>query len=248
MRTRIMLALAAGALVLTACGSTPDVIVQGAGSGEDGTMNGISVSGTGEVAGAPDTLAVDIGVSVLRDSVSDAITTAADLTTGLIERFTDLGIAEDDLRTANYSIQPEYRWPRDGGEPTITGYRVVNTLTVKIRDIDRAGEVIDSAAEAAGDDVTVAGVRFSIEEDAALIEAARSAAWEDAADKAAQLAGLSGVTLGPAVSISETLSPAPPVVYHDRTVAADEAGASTPIRPGTQTVTVNIQVTFSILP
>jgi uncharacterized protein len=248
MRTRIMLALAAGALVLTACGSTPDVIVQGAGSGEDGTMNGVSVSGTGEVAGAPDTLAVDIGVSVLRDSVSDAITTAADLTTGLIERFSDLGIAEDDLRTANYSIQPEYRWPRDGGEPTITGYRVVNTLTVKIRDIDRAGEVIDSAAEAAGDDVTVSGVRFSIEEDAALIEAARSAAWEDAADKAAQLAGLAGVTLGPAVSINETLSPAPPVVYYDRAVAADEAGASTPIQPGTQSVTVNIQVTFSILP
>ena len=249
MRTRILIAIAAGAVLLASCGTTPQVVVQGAGAGEDGNMTGISVSGTGEVAGVPDTLTVDIGVSVLRDTVSDAVSVAAELTDGLIGDFGDLGIGEKDLQTSNYSIQPEYFWPNNGGQPTITGYRVVNTLSVKIRDIDRAGEIIDGAAARAGDEVTVSSVRFSIEDNEALIQAARTSAWENAADKATQLANLSGVTLGPAIAISETFSSAPPVIYYDERAAADSAGgATTSIQPGSQTVTVNIQVGFSILP
>ena len=67
---------------------------------------------------------------------------------------------------------------------------------MKIRDIESTGSVIDNAAAAGGDDVVINGIQFSLDDDAELVEAARTAAWEDAMAKATQLAQLSGPTTG----------------------------------------------------
>ncbi len=244
---RSSLALAAlAALVLTACaatdsggsGGTPVVNVNGTGS----SLTGITVTGTGEVTGTPDTVEINLGVSVLEETVQAATSIAAEKANALIGILTDGGVDRKDITTTDYSIYPEYDY--SSNQQRLIGYRVSNTVRVKIRDIETTGSVIDNAAAAGGDDVVVNGIQFSLDDDAELVEAARSAAWEDAMAKATQLAQLSGQQLGAAISINETVTNQPPPVYFERAMAAD--AAETPIEPGTSAVTITLQVNFAL--
>jgi hypothetical protein len=225
------------AILLAACGATPQVTV----NNSEATHMGISVTGMGEVTGTPDTVEVDLGVSVLGETVDEATATAAERAEAVIAALTSNGVAEEDITTTDYSIYPEYDY--SGNQERLVGYRVTNTVRAKIRDLDTTGTVLDAATAAAGDEARVSGLRFSIEDNAELVSSAREAAWADALAKATQLADLSGQTLGAATSITETVSTPPvPIPY-----AADAAGAeraTTPIEPGTSAVTITLQVEF----
>ena len=203
---------------------------------------GISVTGMGEVTGTPDTVEVDLGVSILAPTVAEATSLAAEKADSLIAALTSNGVAREDIATTDYSIYPEYDYSTNAQR--LLGYRVSTTVRAKIRNVQETGAVLDSVTTAAGDEVRISGLRFSIEDNAELITAAREAAWNDAFDKATELAALSGQTLGAATSISETVSNPPvPIPY-----AADEAGAEravTPIEPGTSAVTITLQVEFA---
>lgn len=227
-------------LALAACseGSQPNIVLN---TGENRT--GISVSGTGEVTGAPDTLTIDLGVSVLGETVAEATSRATTRADALIEALVSGGVASEDITTTNYSIYPEYDFR--GQQERLIGYRVANTVRAKIHDIESAGEVIDSAVAAAGEEATVSGLSFSIEDDAELVEAARTAAWEDARAKAEQLASLAGRTLGKVVAVTETMTSTPPPIPYREEFAAGDA-AATPIEPGTATVTISLQVDFAL--
>ncbi|NNC74119.1 MAG: SIMPL domain-containing protein [Acidimicrobiia bacterium] len=252
MRRTLPIVLLAIALTAAGCAAddgASDPTLAGLVGARTGTLadvnsgGGITVSGLGKVTGTPDTLTLSVGVSVLRDTVSDAVDDAAGKADALLTRLREFGIADEDFQTSNFSIYPEYDWRND--QRRLTGYRVTNQLTVKIRDLDRAGEIVEAAATEAGDEVVVNGVSFSIEDNEAMIEAAREAAWTDAFDKASQLAGLAGVTLGAPTSITETFAPSPsPLVYAERAYAAD--AATTPFEPGSEQVTVSVTVVFAI--
>ena len=236
-------------VILAACGTPqvtvqpPEVTVQNIpATGDEGPVVGISVSGRGEVTGTPDTLSMNFGVSVLRSSVSSAVADAAALADALIDTLKANGVADEDIQTANYSIYPEY--DHSGNRRRLTGFRVNNTVVAKIRDIAAAGAIIDEAAAAAGDEVQINGVSFSIEDDSELIVAAREAAWNDARSKAEQLADLSGVTLGKPITISESFTSQPPMIPF---AAFDSVELqATPIEPGQQMVAVNLSVQFAI--
>jgi uncharacterized protein YggE len=230
---------AAGVLVLAACGQEPQVTVN-AGT-DNGAGTGISVSGQGRVTGTPDTLRLNLGVSVLADSVDEATGEASRLAEALIAALTGNGVAEGDIQTSNYSIYPE--WDYRDETQTLRGYRVTNSVDVKIRDLGRAGEIIDAATTAGGDAVVVNGVGFSIEDNTELLELARSRAWDDAEAKARQLAQLAGVELGAPLSIVESVGYQPPPVAFDR---AEMADAATPIEPGQQEVSVNLEIRYAI--
>jgi uncharacterized protein YggE len=241
---RLLIPLAATSLVLAGCAGSTNAAAQVAPTGEPLMSNTIAVSGTGQVTGTPDTLIVDLGVQVLRPSVGEATGEAARLAQSVIDALKAEGVTEKDIQTTNYSIRPEYDYRND--TQTLRGYRVSNTVSAKIRDLDKAGEVIDAAAAAGGNDAIVNSIRFDLEADGPLITAAREAAWNDAKAKAEQLAALAEVRLGKAVSISETSSPAPPPIVY--ATARAEAGADfvTPIQPGEASVSVVVTVQFAI--
>jgi hypothetical protein len=235
---RLLILLVGTAVLITACGTDGGRV---GGASTDKTT-GISVTGQGRVAGTPDTMTITLGVSVQRDAVDQATGDAAALANAIIAAVTANGVAEEDVQTANYAIYPEYDW--SGNRQRLIGYRVTNDLRVKVRDLDNAGAVIDAATAAGGDDVVVGGLSFSIEDNTALLEDAREAAWNDAEAKARQLAELSGASLAGVISITETIDYSTPPVYFER--AAGEDAAMTPIEPGQSDVTVTIQVVFAI--
>ena len=243
MRGTTIAGIAVAGILLAACGSQaaqPNITVNNPGSNQAG----ISVSGTGEVTGTPDTVSVDIGVSVLADTVGEATAEAAEKADAVINSLVSNGVDPDDITTTNYSIYPEYDYRSD--TERLIGYRVTNTVRAKIRDVSEAGDVLDDATAAGGDDVRVSGLQFSIEDDAEMVEAARDAAWNDALAKAQQLADLSGQTLGAATSITETLSnPPPPIAYAQAAFEGADALA-TPIEPGTAAVVIGLHVQFAL--
>jgi len=238
-RLHAVAAIVGMALLLTACGSTPQVTV----NNSEATQTGISVSGMGEVTGAPDTVEIDLGVSVLGETVDEATATAAERAEALIAALTSSGVAEEDITTTDYSIYPEYDYSRN--QERLVGYRVNNTVRAKIRNMESIGSVLDAASAAVGDETRVSGLRFSIEDNTELVSAAREAAWDDALVKATQLAELSGQTLGKATSITETVS-MPPVPFPYEGDIAGAERAATPIEPGTSAVTITLQVQFAL--
>jgi uncharacterized protein len=200
----------------------------------------ISVSGTGRVAATPDTMVVDLGVSVLRPNVAAATGEAARLAAAVIDAVGREGVDTEDLHTSRYGLHPEY--DHRGERRTLLGYRAGNVLAVTIRDLDRAGAVIDAAMAAAGDEGVVEGIRFEIDDPGSATAGARAAAWADALAAAEQLATLAGGRLGGVVAISERGAPADPSPIRPMMEAA--MGAPTPIRPGAQVVTVTLAVDF----
>ena len=273
MRTRIartsVVLIAATAVLLAACDQPPDVLVESPDvvvQSPDVVVEppdvvvqspdvlvesverptGIFVSGQGLVAGVPDTLNINIGVSVSRDTVGEAVSDAAELADGVISALVGQGVAEEDIRTAQFSIYPQVDSERHR-RTRLIGYRVENRLSVKIRDLDRAGEIIDGATTAAGDEVVVSRVSFSVEDNEALLEEARAAAWSDAQAKATQLALLAGVELGAATTVSESVGATfPQDEFGFAFGSVRLASVATPIQPGQLDVTVILQVRFDI--
>lgn len=244
MMRRLLIPLAAISLLLAACADSTNAAAQVAPTGETLMSNTIAVSGTGQVTGTPDTLIVDLGVQVLRPSVGEATGEAARLAQAVIDALKAQGVVEKDIQTTNYSIWPEYDYRND--TQILRGYRVSNTVSAKIRDLNKAGDVIDAATTAGGNDAIVNNIRFDLEADGALITAAREAAWNDAKAKAEQLAALAEVRLGRAVSISETSSPAPPPIVYAGATAEAAFDAATPIQAGEAVVSVIVTVQFAI--
>jgi uncharacterized protein YggE len=203
----------------------------------------ITVSGIGVASGVPDTVEVDLGVSVLADTVAAANETAAERGQVVISALTAGGIPESDMTTSDYTIQPEYDY--SGNERRMIGYRVGNMVRAKVRDVRRVGQIIDSVTAAGADHTEIDGIRFGMEDDTALQAAAREAAWNDAVARATQLAALSGQRLGPATSIRETAkSPVAPVRMMADMAMAERA--PTQIQPGTSVVMVTLEVVFAL--
>lgn len=125
-------------------------------------------------------------------------------------------------------------------------YHVSNMVEVVIRDLAKLSTVLDTAVSAGANNVW--GISFTIDETAAVESKARELAAADAKKRAEVLARLSGVTLGPVVSVSEVVGmsgmpgPMPPMA-----MAARDSGGGTPVAPGEVTFSAQLQVVYSIV-
>ena len=206
---------------------------------------GISVSGEGKVSGAPDVAALTLGVSALAPSVKDARDQAATAMNGVVDSIKGNGVDAKDIQSTQFSIQPEYNY-RDNNQE-LSGYRVTNIVTAKVRNIDNTSKVIDDAVAAGGDLTQVQDISFTIDDPSKLQDEARAEAVKDAQTKAQRLADLAGVKLGEPISISETgvqpLGGNFGVGAAERNLAAP---APSPIEPGQLEVTLDVQVLYAI--
>jgi uncharacterized protein YggE len=239
MKTLFILPIAAFALLATACsGSDRTTVVN-----NSPESTGVTVSGRGEVQAVPDTGFFDVGVQFRARTVAEARDGAARAADAVIKSLKSNGINEKDIKTVNFSINPEYDF-KNQAEPRIVAYTVSNMVSAKVRKLDAFSKVIDDAIAAGGDAVRLQGIRFDIEDNAKLLEQAREAAMKDAKKKAEQLASLGEVKLGKPQAINETQSSNPPAQL---AFAAAEKGAlsstvPTPIQAGTGTVVVELTV------
>ena len=133
-------------------------------------------------------------------------------------------------------------------ERVLTGYQVTNQLTVKLRDLEGIGELIDQVTEAGGDLIRFQGISFTIDDTKELENQARAAAIGDLKAKANQVAGLSGVKLGALINITETVGSQRPIFESQAraTFAMAASQPATSISTGEIEVVVNMQALFGI--
>src|SRR5581483_7040774 len=184
----------------------------------------VTGTGTGTVTGIPDTLTLSLGVETRGRTVGDALGRNNGEVTKLVQVLAFAGVASKDVQTSNFSISPV----TDNDNHQVTGYVVSNTMTVTIRDLGKAGDIVDRSTAVAPDDIVVAGLSFSIDDNSKLVAAARAAAVKQAKEQASQLADAAGVQLGDVQTITETGEPAPQPLAASR----DAAGTAVPIQPG----------------
>jgi len=202
-------------------------------------VTSITTRGLGTVTGTPDTLTVVLGVSTRAASAADALSDNNTRATGVRDVLRGRGVTADDLRTSGLSISPTLE--NDG---RISGYEVSNQVTATLRDVAGAGALIDAAARAAGDAVRVQQISFGIDDDAEPRARARADAVRQAVTQARQLADAAEVGLGPILSITEVTEGQPPVPITRDSAAG--AQASIPIEPGTQDVSVTVEVVHAV--
>jgi uncharacterized protein YggE len=201
---------------------------------------GIAVAGVGTATGTPDVLRLSVAAEVSADTVDAALTSADEAARAVLDALADAGVADEDVQTVDVSVYPRY----DGEGQQVTGYTARHGLQVTLRDVSGAGAVIGAVVEAGGDAARVEGIGYALEDDAAVQERAREAAFADARRKAEQYAALVGRELGDVVSVRENVTPSVPTPY----AAADEAGAGRAVElaPGSTSVTVTAEVHWSL--
>jgi uncharacterized protein YggE len=200
----------------------------------------ISVTATGEASVAPDLALVTFIVSAsgrelppLRDEV---ITRGS----AVLARLRELEVPESDLNAPDLTIQPEYDYSRG---QRLVGYRVARQMTVRVRDLERLGAVLDGIVDAGANEVQ--GAQMSTSDPSAAEHAALASAVEAARAKAKALASAAGVTLGRVSRIEEEpgFGDGPMPMFR---AAAESAAAATEVVTGELTVSRRIRAWFSI--
>ncbi|MCL7452394.1 MAG: SIMPL domain-containing protein [Anaerolineae bacterium] len=208
----------------------------------------ITVVGQGSVRVQPDIARVSLGVETRADTISEGLVENGEQMEAILAALAAAGIDDSDIQTSNFSISLD-RYPEpfpqvEGaeGEESQPVYRISNMVNVTIRDLDTVGDVLDAVVEAGANNIW--GVSFTLEEPSAAEAEARVDAIADAQQRAAALAELTEVQLGPVMSVSEIISggsfPVSSVV--ERAALAADASIS----PGELEITYQVQVSYFI--
>ena len=162
----------------------------------------------------------------------------------LIEKVKALGIDAKDIQTTNYNIYPQYDYLQDKGQ-VLRGYEVNQSVTVKIRDLEKANQVLGLAGEVGANNVS--GLSFTIDDDEVYKAEARKLALDKISEKAKTLTSLLGVKVVSVVSYNEYEGGGgiyPMKAYADSTMGM--GGGAPSVESGSTDVTINASVTLEI--
>ena len=204
----------------------------------------ILVSGSGRATAQADEATVILGVQTEDETASQASRRNAELMTSVINAMKGLGLTEEDMRTISYSVFPVYS---KDDYTKIVGYRVINMISVKVKNIDLVGEVIDAAAENGANRIQGVSFGLSPEKQEELKRQAYLAALSDAESKASLIAEALNITITGVYSVSESVyQPYQPYYEYRYAVAGVKTTPTTPILEGKLSVSVTVQVAYSI--
>ena len=195
------------------------------------------------VEAAPDIATVSAGVTTQAKTAVEAMRANAQAMTSVVARIKQLGVAERDIQTSGISLGAMYDYNQQTQRQVFRGYQASNRVSVKLRDIQRTGEVLDALVAAGATDL--GGPDWSIDDDTGARAQARSAAVERARAQAleyARLTGYSGLRL---LEINETMMPARPMPMMRQMAVAEAADASTPVQPGMVEASVMVTVKYA---
>ncbi|HLV20546.1 MAG TPA: SIMPL domain-containing protein [Polyangiaceae bacterium] len=253
--------------LVTACGS-PTTVVQ-APAAPANVVEGVVVTGQGEASAAPDLARINLGVEVRSEDVQAGLRLANQHMEQVITALKQQGIAAEDIRTQQFSVhfeQPPQHPPEPPPQPMprqrsgaaapaapdaprdamisdkVAGhYRIANTVEAKVRDLDRLSQILGAATAAGANNVW--GIGFEMDDPKPLLAKARAEAVQDARRSAEELASLTGVQLGPVISVNETGGHVP---VNQVAMRMDKAEYAVPVERGQISVQHQVQIVYSI--
>ncbi len=207
-----------------------------------------TVTGESELVTVPDEAQASLGISVRRDTVAAAQDEANRVINAIGAQIKALGIEQEDIKTSNYSIYPEYNY--QSGNQEIIGYSVNANLSVKIKDLEKINQVIDSASQVGANQIGGITFGLSTESETKLRAQARQEAIADAKASATELANLAGMRLGKIINVSEGRADDGPIpIFADAKMSEVGLGGGEPtqIEPGSATYTYQVTLSYETL-
>jgi len=207
----------------------------------------IVVTGEGEATVAPD-LAI-LSLSVMREAKTarEALDANNAAMAEVIEAIKQFGVADRDVQTAGLQIMPRYNYtnkPDGTQDAELVAYQVINTLTVRVRDLVKTGEIIDKAVSLG---VNQGGnIVFTNDDPSATLTEARKNAVAEATARARTLAEAAGVQLGRVIEILDQSFGAQPMQIQAKSFDRAMMAASVPIEAGETTYRVQVNMTFEL--
>ncbi|HUO50457.1 MAG TPA: SIMPL domain-containing protein [Candidatus Paceibacterota bacterium] len=223
--------------------------------------NTISVSGEGKVFAVPDTATFSVTMQNTAADVQTAQSKTTQQGNAILDYLKSQGIADTDIQTTDYEITPQYSYSQAAcpvasgstpvycppGKQTLTGYQVSETVTVKVKDTSKAGDILAGVGSKGASNVS--GLSFTVADQDALTNQARDKAVQDAQGKAQDLAKSLGVQLVGVVGFSENSNGGGFPVYakaYGMGASADMAAPAPEIATGQNTITDDVTLTYEI--
>jgi uncharacterized protein YggE len=208
----------------------------------DGTI--LDVSAVGKVSRVPDLATVRAGVVTQDVVAATAMAQNANRMAAVVSALRGAGIAPRDIATSRVALSPQYRYA-ENQPPAITGYQASNSVTVRFRDVGKAGPVLDALVRAGANQID--GPTLSLSDAAGALDEARADAVARARARAALYAKAAGLTVERIVSIGEAgeSDGEPPRPFAQmRMAAAPERDSNSAVLPGESELSVTLNVRF----
>lgn len=225
-------------LVLAAAAIAGVGLPETAGGAESAAGKGITVTGTGTAEAVPDEAQFSLGVTTNGATAREALAANSDRMGRVLAALKAAGIDEQDIKTQDVSVGPDY----DYEGKTERGYRASNSVSVHVRELARAGAVLEAASRAGANQVY--GPQLSRSDRESFEADALKEAVAHARKRAQALADAAGVELGRVTAITEAPGGGPVIMEALRAKA--DVGAPAPIEPGTEEIQATVTVTFAI--
>jgi len=204
----------------------------------------ITVPGQGTVIVEPDIASIRLGVNVVAETAGAARKSAATKMKAVLDAVTKKGVARRDVQTSLVSLNPTIDYSK-GNTPRITGYQLQNAVSVTLRNLSKAGDVIDVALGAGASSLD--SLDFRLEDPREATRKARAAAMDDARARGETIARAAGSKLGEVLTVAEGESFSPPAPFPAARMALKAHAATTPVESGSQAISVGLAVTFALV-
>lgn len=200
------------------------------------------VSGEGKVTAIPNVAKINLGLTADGQSIPTVQSEVNNKINKLSQDLKNLGIDPKDIKTQNYQVNPKYKFLE--GSQKVSGFTVTVNLEVKVTNLEKINQVIDTATTNGANLIGGLNLAFDDKTKEELTAQAREKAVEAAKNKARGLAKAAGVSLGKIINVSESQPGGPPIVLEER---AQAAGGETQIQPGTAEIRVEVTLSYQIL-
>ena len=203
----------------------------------------LDIVATGESLRTPDIVVINAGIVTEAPTASEALRANNRQMNGVFRALQSAGFADRDIQTASISLSPRYDYS-NRNDRRLLGYTASNQLTIRFRDVDQAGTVIDMLVSQGVNQIN--GPSFQVDSPEEALDEARRDAITTARARAELYAAAAGMRVVRIVSISEAGASRPPVVMQRMASAAMDMAESVPVAPGEQRLTANVSVTFEL--
>ena len=201
----------------------------------------VTASGDAVVYAKPDLARIEIGVVAQASTAQAASQQNAGRLQSVLEKLRSALGAKAEIRTMGYSLNPNYQYPRPGGQPTISGYTASNTVQVSTDDLAGLGKLIDAVTEAGA--TNIQQLQFTLKDESqARAEALRQAVAAARSNAEAMASGM-GLKLGRVLSLEQG---SPQVIRPVVPLMASAARDATPIQEGRIEVRASVTLTAAL--
>jgi len=216
----------------------------------------VSFSGHGEVFAVPDIANISLTLRKESKTAKEAQAAVAVKEKSVLDFLKSKNVDEKDIKTENASVYPKYDYVRTlcpesvsydcGGKQVLTGYEASESITIKVRNVDDAGAIMQGLGDIGVSELN--GPNYAIDKEDALKAEARKKAIDEAKEKAKVLAKDLGIKLGKIKNFNESGNYYP--VMYGKGAMMDSAVSSAPapaqLPKGENIISSDVTITYEI--